>query len=318
MFLSVGYSTCHWCHVMAAESFEDDPTAKLMNDGFVNIKVDREERPDVDRLYMTFVQATTGHGGWPMSVWMTPEGSPFLGGTYFPPEDRHGRRGFPAMLRAIAEAWETDRDALTSRGAQVLEALHEMAARGNGEGDNQLPDAGKVLRKGFESFAKEFDAEWGGFGDAPKFPRPSALNLLARVYDRAADVDPDGATAGKAAEMLTRTLERMAAGGMNDQLGGGFHRYSVDRFWHVPHFEKMLYDQAQLVPAYLEGFQITGNKAFAETVRATLGYVSRDLTAPEGGFYCAEDADSPLPGNPEEHAEGAFYVWTDARKSPRS
>ncbi len=313
VFLSVGYSTCHWCHVMAGESFENPAIAAVMNAGFVNVKVDREERPDVDRLYMTFVQATSGHGGWPMSVWMTPEGAPFLGGTYFPPEDRHGRRGFPAMLRAIADAWRTDREALTTRGAEVLDALREMAARGEpGGGDARLPDAGKVLRKGFETFAAEFDPEWGGFGAAPKFPRPSVLHLLARVHARAADVDAQGATARRVAEMLTVTLDRMAAGGMNDQLGGGFHRYSVDRRWHVPHFEKMLYDQAQLVTAYLEGYQITGNGAYADTVRATLGYVLRDLTGPAGGFLCAEDADSPLPENPAEHAEGAFYVWTEA------
>ena len=272
----------------------------------------------MDRLYMTFVQATTGHGGWPMSVWLTPEGAPFLGGTYFPPDDRHGRRGFPAMLRALTEAWRTNRGALVNRGAEVMDALREMAARGEQGGGTdddaygRLPDAGKVLRTAFETFAGEFDAEWGGFGVAPKFPRPSVLNLLARVHARALAADAESATTTHVGEMLRTTLDRMAAGGMNDQLGGGFHRYSVDRFWHVPHFEKMLYDQAQLVVAYLEAFQITGHAAYVETVRATLGYVMRDLTAPDGGFYCAEDADSPLPGNPAEHAEGAFYVWTDA------
>lgn len=318
VFLSVGYSTCHWCHVMAHESFENPAIAAVMNERFINVKVDREERPDVDRLYMTFVQATTGSGGWPMSVWLQPDGKPFLGGTYFPPEDRYGRRGFPAILRAISGAWKTDRAKIAAQSDRVLDALRDMAAGGadenGGAGSHELPAAARAMENGFRQFANTFDPEWGGFGDAPKFPRPVVLNLLARVgaASSRAQTRPDEKLAERAKEMLFVTLDKMAAGGMHDHLGGGFHRYSVDRFWHVPHFEKMLYDQAQLAVAYLEAYQISGREEYAAVARDVLAYVMRDLTSPEGGFYCAEDADSLLAHGRPEHAEGAFYVWTKA------
>jgi len=304
IFLSVGYSTCHWCHVMAHESFENAATAKLMNEHFVNVKVDREERPDVDRVYMTYVQATSGGGGWPMSVFLTPELKPFFGGTYFPPEDKYGRPGFPTVLLRLADAWEKDRDNVSATATKAIEALREYTATGSGAG--ALPGS-EVLDAAYNQFARTFDEELGGFGSAPKFPRPVALNFLFRYHAR----QPAEARDGKvAASMALLTLRKMAAGGMHDHLGGGFHRYSVDRFWHVPHYEKMLYDQAQLAASYLEAFQITGDAQYATTARATLDYVRRDLTDPSGGFLSAEDADSLLEHGKPEHREGAFYTWT--------
>jgi uncharacterized protein YyaL (SSP411 family) len=318
IFLSVGYSTCHWCHVMAHESFEDAATAEIMNRQFVNIKVDREERPDVDRVYMTFVQATTGGGGWPMSVWLTPQLEPFVGGTYFPPEDRFGQPAFRRVLQRIAEAWKNDREKISKQGANIVEALRESAREETAAGE---VDA-SILEEAYQQFARTFDAHEGGFGRAPKFPRPVALNFLTRFHAR----NPDTDSRQHALEMVLLTLRKMAAGGMHDHIGGGFHRYSVDGHWHVPHFEKMLYDQAQLGSAYLDAFQITGDSDFAATARDILDYVGRDMTSPEGGFYSAEDADSPVPvaavydrREPEvdthraplqKSAEGAFYVWT--------
>lgn len=290
VFLSVGYSTCHWCHVMARESFEDPGIADLLNRHFVSVKVDREERPDVDRLYMGYVQATTGSGGWPMSVWLTPEGAPFYGGTYFPPDDRHGRVGFPRLLLAIAHAWREQREELCERGAEGLRVLAETGE----EGREPAAAADAMARQAVAHFLAHFDAQHGGFGAAPKFPRPCVLALLFRE--------------GGKAEALA-TLEAMALGGMHDALGGGFHRYSVDRFWHVPHFEKMLYDQAQLAVSCTEAWQLTGRSFFREVAESTLAYILRDLGAEEGGLYSAEDADSPLPGDASAHAEGAFYVW---------
>ncbi|MGI9115012.1 MAG: thioredoxin domain-containing protein [Chthoniobacterales bacterium] len=302
IFLSIGYSTCHWCHVMAHESFENLETAELMNREFVNIKVDREERPDIDRVYMTFVQATTGGGGWPMSVWLTPELKPFVGGTYFPPENRYGHPGFPKVLQRIAEAWKRDREKISEQGERIVSALREAGA-GVASGDKL--DA-RVLDVCYEQSARTFDPREGGFGGAPKFPRPVALNYLTRFHARHEDDD-----AGQhALEMALLTLHKMAAGGMHDHLGGGFHRYSVDGFWHVPHFEKMLYDQAQLVNAYLDAFQITHDPRFAAVARDTLDYVRRDMTSKNGGFFSAEDADSLLELGKPAHAEGAFYVWT--------
>ena len=309
IFLSIGYSTCHWCHVMAHESFEDPKAAAVMNELFVNIKVDREERPDVDRVYMTFVQATTGSGGWPMSVWLQPDLKPIVGGTYFPPDDRYGRRGFVAVCQTVADAWKNQREKIEAQGERILAALRahaEVEPPPVSTSADRRP-AAEVLREALKPYASSFDAEYGGFGDSPKFPRPVTLALLTRVHARLAGKDP--AVSKQAREILLATLDGMAAGGMHDQLGGGFHRYSVDRFWHVPHFEKMLYDQAQLAVAYLEAFQITGDARHAAVVRDILDYVSRDLAAPEGGFYCAEDADSLLAAGRVEHAEGAFYVW---------
>jgi len=295
VFLSIGYSTCHWCHVMAHESFENPEIARLMNENFVNVKVDREERPDVDRVYMAFVQASTGSGGWPMSVWLTPEGKPFFGGTYFPPEDRYGRAGFPNVLVQLARVWRDDPGRVEREAVRVVEALRDAAR--SPAGANGIPDA-RVLDAAAGQFASRFDPVEGGFGGAPKFPRPSVLNFLLRCGGQ------------EAREMTTFTLRRMAAGGMRDHLGGGFHRYSVDGRWHVPHFEKMLYDQAQLAVSFVEAWQVTRDDCFAVVARETLDYVLRDLTHPEGGFYSAEDADSLVAHGRSEHVEGAFYVWT--------
>ncbi len=305
IFLSVGYSTCHWCHVMAHESFEDPKIAALLNEHFVSVKVDREERPDVDRVYMTFVQATTGSGGWPMSVWLTPELKPFVGGTYFPPTDRYGRPGFASILRHIAELWEKDREKVIAQGDQMIEALREHTEITNKSG----AELGvKQLDAAYQQITSMFDEELGGFGSAPKFPRPVTLEFLFQSYARLGAGSPEGK---HALEMALKTLRAMAAGGMHDQLGGGFHRYSVDKFWHVPHFEKMLYDQAQLAQSYLDAYQITREPIDERVARDTLDYVLRDMTAPSGGFYSAEDADSLLEHGKKEHAEGAFYVWTN-------
>lgn len=307
IFLSIGYSTCHWCHVMAHESFESVGTAAILNEHFVSVKVDREERPDVDRVYMTFVQATSGSGGWPLSVWLTPRLEPFVGGTYFPPEARYGRRSFPDILRAIAEAWKSNREGILQQGEKVVAAL-----RGSGAG----PDRGEPLLRTEEEFARAvdalhqvFDPSMGGFGGAPKFPRPALLRFLARMAARRSAA-PE--VRDRARHMWLTTLRRMAMGGMHDHLGGGFHRYSVDARWHVPHFEKMLYDQAQLALSYLEAWQATSEPFFADLVLDILAYVERDLRSSAGGFHCAEDADSLLEHGRPEHAEGAFYVWTEA------
>src|ERR1700730_13090600 len=302
IFLSIGYSTCHWCHVMAHESFENEETAAIMNREFVSIKVDREERPDVDRVYMTFVQATTGGGGWPMSVWLTPELKPFVGGTYFPPEDRYGQPGFSKVLERIAAAWKQDHEKIAEQGTKIIAALAQ-AESGGGEA-TQL--GAPILEAAYQQIARSYDAHEGGFSVAPKFPRPVTLNFLARVHGRT----PEFASGKHALEMNLLTLRKMAAGGMHDHLGGGFHRYSVDAFWHVPHFEKMLYDQAQLAGAYLEAVQITQEPLFAEVARDILDYVRRDMTAKEGGFFSAEDADSVIPGKSLQKSEGAFYIWS--------
>jgi len=318
IFLSIGYSTCHWCHVMAHESFEDAATAEIMNREFVNIKVDREERPDVDRVYMTFVQATTGGGGWPMSVWLTPQLAPFVGGTYFPPEDRFGHPAFKRVLQRIAEAWKNDRAKISSQGANIVDALREAAKDQTSAGEIDAV----ILESAYQQFARTFDAHEGGFGGAPKFPRPVTLNFLTRFHAR----NPDSDSGQHALEMVLLTLRKMAAGGIHDHIGGGFHRYSVDAYWHVPHFEKMLYDQAQLASAYLDAFQIAGEAEFAVTARDILDYVRRDMTSPAGGFYSAEDADSPVAVGAvydrresdvgahraplQRNAEGSFYIWT--------
>ncbi len=306
IFLSVGYSTCHWCHVMAHESFENEKIAKLMNALFVCVKVDREERPDVDRVYMTYVQATTGSGGWPMSVFLTPDLQPFFGGTYFPPEDRGGRPGFPTVLQRRADACKNDREHVVEAAIGAMKALGEYTAAGAAKSEA----AGKeALAAGFKQLTQSFDEEFGGFGSAPKFPRPVALNFLLRMHAREGADTKDG----KAALAVTlHTLRKMAEGGMHDHLGGGFHRYSVDKFWHVPHFEKMLYDQAQLACSYLEAFQITRNPADEKVARGILDYVRRDMTVKAGGFYSAEDADSVIEHGKPGHAEGAFYVWKKA------
>jgi hypothetical protein len=302
IFLSIGYSTCHWCHVMAHESFENAETAAVLNREFVCVKVDREERPDVDRVYMTFVQATTGSGGWPTSVWLTPRLEPVYGGTYFPPLAAWGRPSFVDVCREIARAWREDRDDVSASARRVVDRLRD---RGQPAADGLAPGAA-VLEAGAAQWARAFDERRGGFGDAPKFPRPSELLFLLREYRRTGAERPR--------TMVLGTLRAMALGGMRDHVGGGFHRYSVDGDWRVPHFEKMLYDQAQLVLALLEAGQVSGDPFFAQVAEDTLRYVARDLTSPEGGFYSAEDADSVPPtaaGQPAGHAtEGAFYIWS--------
>ena len=303
IFLSIGYSTCHWCHVMAHESFENPEIARLMNEHFINVKVDREERPDVDRLYMAFVQALTGSGGWPMSVWLTPELKPFFGGTYFPPENKHGRIGFPSLLSQISQLWSENRDKIEQEAARSLASLQESVQSTEGVASNLSAS----LHGATEYFQRIYDEQWGGFGSAPKFPRPSVLSFLIRQAWEISKTDQAGA---HIQAMVLGTLDRMAAGGIHDHLGGGFHRYSVDRPWHVPHFEKMLYDQAQLAVAYLEAWQVTGREEYAGTARDILDFVSREMTASEGGFYSAEDADSLIKHGSSEHAEGAFFVWT--------
>jgi uncharacterized protein YyaL (SSP411 family) len=299
IFLSVGYSTCHWCHVMERESFENEEIAEVLNRYFLPIKVDREERPDVDRIYMTFVQATTGSGGWPMSVWLTPDLKPFFGGTYFPPDSRYGRPGFRSVLERIAEAWRTQRQQIVESSEGVLSQLQAHAQTPPGAAF--LTDA--ALDSGFYVFRRTFDTRFAGFGDAPKFPRPVVHNFLLRYYHRTKNQE--------ALDMALQTLQAMARGGMHDHLGGGFHRYSVDAQWFVPHFEKMLYDQAQLAVSYIEAFQITGEFFYAEVARDILDCVLRDMTHPDGGFYSAEDADSTIdPAQPDVKGEGAFYLWT--------
>ena len=307
IFLSIGYSTCHWCHVMEHESFESDEIAQVLNTHFVPIKVDREERPDIDRVYMAFVQATTGSGGWPMSVWLTPDLKPFYGGTYFPPSAQWGRPGFVEILTEIARNWRESRDRLVSSADGVIERLRDaQASRRDGSG-GQIPDH-DLLVAGVREYARTFDRHAGGFGDAPKFPRPGELLFLLREHARTGDVE--------ARQMVLETLRAMATGGMRDHVGGGFHRYSVDAAWRVPHFEKMLYDQAQLTLACLEAAQAAGDPSFAAVADDTLAYVRRDLSHADGGFFSAEDADSV----PPEHAgrsdavktEGAFYVWSQS------
>ena len=328
IFLSIGYSTCHWCHVMAHESFEDEAIARQLNRDFVPVKVDREERPDVDRVYMTYVQAATGQGGWPLSVWLTPDLKPFFGGTYFPPEDRWGRPGFATLLGALAQAWAQDREKLIAEGERVTEALRAYGRGAESKSSDpelrtQNPEpsaaAGGAFDRCFQQLQESFDATQGGFGGAPKFPRVAVFNFLFRV---AANQGVASASGAAAVQMAALTLRKMAEGGLHDHVGGGFHRYSVDAEWFVPHFEKMLYDQAQLAISYLEARQATGDERYAWVARGIFDYVRRDLASPAGGFFSAEDADSPLPAeNPGERqgakgegrqAEGAFYVWSKA------
>lgn len=303
IFLSVGYATCHWCHVMEHESFEHATIAALLNEHFVSIKVDREERPDVDRVYMSFVQATTGQGGWPMSVWLTPDLRPFYGGTYFPPDGRWGRPGLAQVLRELARLWREERPRVLASGDSILSRLR-AATSADTRDDAAVPTM-DLLREGARAFARTFDGRFGGFGQAPKFPRPSELLFLLRAWRSTSDET--------LLDMVDRTLKGMALGGMRDQVGGGFHRYSVDREWHVPHFEKMLYDQAQLVVALIETWQATGDDFHRWIADDTIEYVLREMTHPDGGFYSAEDADS-VPAAEAAVAgarptEGAFYLW---------
>ena len=311
IFLSIGYSTCHWCHVMEHESFENASIAELLNQNFISIKVDREERPDVDRVYMAFVQSTTGAGGWPMSVFLTPDLKPFYGGTYFPPSSRWGRPGFVDLLNELNRVWKEDRTRVDHAAAELFDRLRLVTSDGKRQKETAVAPA-EALDLAVEQFQMAFDTRRGGFGDAPKFPRPSELLFLLREHARRA---AQGSGARAAILMVAETLRAMALGGMRDHVGGGFHRYSVDAEWRVPHFEKMLYDQAQLVLAYLEAAQALGDQFYASVAEDTLEYVLRDMTGPQGAFFSAEDADSIPPeqaGSPGAHkSEGAFYIWSD-------
>ncbi|MEW6171570.1 MAG: thioredoxin domain-containing protein [Bacillota bacterium] len=291
VFLSIGYSTCHWCHVMERESFEDEEVARLMNEVFVNVKVDREERPDIDSTYMTVCQVMTGSGGWPLTVIMTPDKKPFFAATYIPKESRFGRLGMMELVPQIKRLWETRRDEIESKAGQVVSVVKDLARGAAGE---EIGEAS--LKAAFEQLLRAFDREHGGFGTAPKFPMPHNLTFLLRYWKRSGDA--------RALEMVEKTLQAMRSGGIYDHLGFGFHRYSTDARWLLPHFEKMLYDQALLAIAYLEAYQATGNRLYARTAQEIFAYVMRDMTDPGGGFYSAEDADS-------EGKEGEFYLWAE-------
>lgn len=292
IFLSVGYSTCHWCHVMERESFEDPALATYLNEHFVSIKVDREERPDVDAIYMAATQAMTGSGGWPMTCFLTPELKPFFCGTYFPPIPAHGRPSFRQLLERIEDLWTTRRADIIGSADELTKAIVDLKLEAPTNSSLEV-----AVESCNEYFKRSFDDREGGFGGAPKFPRPEQFDFLFQFYSISGDLD--------ARNMALFTLKKMAMGGMNDQIAGGFHRYSVDGRWFAPHFEKMLYDQAQLLDSYLDAYQITHDEFYADVARSIADFVISDLTHPNGAFYSALDADS-------EGVEGKYYVWTDA------
>lgn len=293
IFLSIGYSACHWCHVMKRESFEDQEIARILNQNFVSIKVDREERPDIDNIYMKAVQALTGSGGWPMSVFLTSDGNPFYGGTYFPPTPRYGMPSFKQVLGSVREAWENRRQELIENGEQLAASVkQQMDIPSTSRGQEIQRD---TLRSAFQNLSRSFDETHGGWGSAPKFPQPMILEFLLRYHHTTGNTE--------ALKMASQTLEAMARGGIYDQLGGGFHRYSVDAMWLTPHFEKMLYDSAQLTRVYLHAWQVTGTPLFREVVEETLDYVVREMTDSTGGFYSTQDAES-------DGEEGKFFLWS--------
>nr|MBF0221920.1 thioredoxin domain-containing protein [Desulfobulbaceae bacterium] len=298
IFLSIGYSTCHWCHVMEKESFENPEIAAILNKYFISIKVDREERPDLDQVYMAVTQAMAGSGGWPMSVFLTPELLPFYAGTYFPPEPKYGRPGLPELLNSIHNAWQLDKKTIVDKAGSIVKQLSEL--------ENRAPVEGYVLNdfaiEAARQFKGSYDSEYGGFGSSPKFPRPVVFSFLFRHGQKNNDQ--------RLIDMGLETIRNMAHGGMYDHLGGGFHRYSVDRYWRVPHFEKMLYDQALLAVSALEAYQISKDSFFADLATDTIDFVLREMTSADGAFYSALDADSPVPENPEVKSEGAFYLWS--------
>ncbi len=299
IFLSVGYYTCHWCHVMERESYSNAAIAELLNRSFVSIKVDREERPDIDNEYMSFVEATTGSGGWPMNVFLTPDLKPFFGGTYFPPEDKNGATGLHTLLPRIADLWSKQREEITRSADSITEKLQQAVNSGVGGGG---PLQASLLDKTYDQIRQSYDAANGGFGEVPRFPRPVVPNFLLRYWSRTGKKE--------ALDMVLNNLRSMAGGGVHDLLGGGFHRYSTDGRWRVPHFEKMLYDQAQLATLYTEAYQATNDPFYANVTRDILDFALREMRSPEGAFYSALDADSQLDKGKPEHGEGVFYVWT--------
>ncbi len=290
VFLSVGYSTCHWCHVMAHESFEDEEVASLMNEAFVSIKVDREERPDIDNIYMTICQIILGRGGWPLNIIITPDKKPFFAGTYIPKKSRFNQTGMLELVPRIKEIWNQQHEDVLDSAEKITSTIQNMIAESAGEGLEK-----EIIEEAYEELLESFDTEYGGFGGAPKFPTPHKLSFLLRYWKRSGNPE--------ALHMVEHTLDNMRSGGIYDQLGSGFHRYSTDNMWLLPHFEKMLYDQALTAIAYTEAYQVTGKDLYKETAEGILDYVLRDLTSPEGGFYCGEDADV-------EGEEGKYYLWT--------
>ncbi|KAI8142713.1 spermatogenesis-associated protein 20 [Fennellomyces sp. T-0311] len=315
IFLSIGYSTCHWCHVMEHESFENEETAKFMNEHFVNIKVDREENPAVDKLYMTYIQLISGRGGWPMSVFLTPELSPFFGGTYFPPGDQFGTPGFRPLLERVSEIWSAASDKVREDAEATINQLRSVVdskPMGTEDAASQLHPE-RLVYSAFKYFESTFDAENGGFTPAPKFPTPVQLQFLFEYFAYFRKDEHAKENAKEALDMALYTLKKIAMGGIHDHIGSGFHRYSTDKSWHVPHFEKMLYDQAQLLSVYTSAYQITRDQGYANVAKDIIQYISRDLQHPAGGFYSAEDADSYPTSKSSKKLEGAFYVWEDSQ-----